>query len=203
MAATRLTRVDRKAQTRRELVAAARSVFFRRGFHLASLDEIAEDAGYTKGAVYSNFAGKDDLFFAVLEEHYAARTEAYRRIALAEPTADETYRAVARFMVAAYERDADWWRVLPEFTAHAAGDDALRVRLHATRERFLDALAELIEELADRHGVAFRLPAREVARGSGALLRGMAFEWLVDPSAERVRAFEELHAAYMRGLEAR
>ena len=52
-------------------------MFVRRGFHGASLDEIAEEAGYTKGAVYSNFAGKDDLYLALLEAHYERRVAAY------------------------------------------------------------------------------------------------------------------------------
>ncbi len=60
METVRRSRSDTKAQTRSDLIAAARSVFLARGFHQATLDEIAEQAGYTKGAVYSNFAGKDD-----------------------------------------------------------------------------------------------------------------------------------------------
>ena len=59
-------------------------MFLRRGFHAASLDEIAEEAGYTKGAVYSNFAGKDDLFLALLAEHYVQRAETYAALILAE-----------------------------------------------------------------------------------------------------------------------
>ena len=55
--AVRLSREERKARTRVDLLAAARTVFLRRGFHGATLDEIAEEAGYTKGAVYSNFPG--------------------------------------------------------------------------------------------------------------------------------------------------
>jgi AcrR family transcriptional regulator len=199
--AARLSRSERQQQTRQGLVAAARRVFLRRGFHPAGLDEIADEAGYTKGAVYSNFAGKDDLFLAVLEEHLAARAEAYRAIALAQATADEAYRAVGRIMVEAYDLEPGWWRLLSEFGAHAADDPELRVRLSATRERFLDAAAELIESVAAKHGVTFRVPAHEVARASGALMRGMAFEWQVDPSAERREAFEEAHAALMRGLE--
>src|SRR5436853_4591753 len=75
--AQRLLRAERKERTKAELVEAARAVFLRRGFHAASLDEIAEEAGYTKGAVYSNFDGKDDLFLAVFEDHFRRRAEAY------------------------------------------------------------------------------------------------------------------------------
>src|SRR4029450_2260196 len=74
--ATRLTRTERQGQTRSQLLDAALRVFLRQGFHGASLDEIAEEAGYTTGAVYSNFKGKDDLFLAVLD------AEAKRRFPL-------------------------------------------------------------------------------------------------------------------------
>src|SRR5436853_4965753 len=73
----RLLRAERKERTKSELVEAARAVFLRRGFHGASVEEIAEEAGYTKGAVYSNFDGKDALFLAAFEEHFERRAEAY------------------------------------------------------------------------------------------------------------------------------
>ena len=79
---TRITRVERKAKTRADLVAAARTVFLRRGFHGASLEEIAQEAGYTKGAVYSNFEDKDALYLAVLDDHYERRIVAYAGIML-------------------------------------------------------------------------------------------------------------------------
>src|ERR671936_541012 len=71
--ATRLTRGERKDRTKTDLVEAARAVFLRRGFHTASLDEIAEEAGYTKGAVYSSFGSKDELFLAVLDDLFRPR----------------------------------------------------------------------------------------------------------------------------------
>src|SRR4030095_8510161 len=63
----RLSRAERREQTRQELVSAAEACFVSRGFHASSVDEVAERAGYTKGAVYSNFGSKEDLFFAVYE----------------------------------------------------------------------------------------------------------------------------------------
>jgi hypothetical protein len=64
----------------------------------------------------------------------------------------------------------------------------------------LDSVAETIDGLAQRLGLAFSLPAREIARGSGALLRGMATEWQIDPSLARNEVFEELFAACLQGL---
>jgi AcrR family transcriptional regulator len=200
MAATRVSRIESKARTRDDLIAAARGVFLERGFHPATLEEISEAAGYTKGAVYSNFAGKDDLFLAVLEKHYAERAAAYEDVLLGGGTLEETARAVARFMLDAFAREPAWWPLLSEFVRHAARDGELNDRLRAARDAYMDAVAGTIERLADRHGVVYALPAREIARGVGALLRGMATEWLIDPWSERADVFEELVAACLNGL---
>src|SRR5207237_5785448 len=64
----RLTPEDKKARTRAHLIDAAAAVFARRGLVAASLDEVAEEAGLTKGAVYSNFDSKEDLFQAVIDD---------------------------------------------------------------------------------------------------------------------------------------
>jgi AcrR family transcriptional regulator len=200
MPTTRISRGDSKARTRADLIAAARSVFLRRGFHAATLDDIAEEAGYTKGAVYSNFAGKDDLFLALLAEHHAQRAEIYAALFLAEDDTEQTYRSIARFMFEAYEREPAWWPLVSDFATHASRQPELNERLRATREGFLDALAGTIETVCEQHGMTFVLPAREVARGTGALMRGMAVEWTIDPSPADAHAFEEMLAAFLRGL---
>src|SRR5690242_11786233 len=99
----RVSRQDRKQRTRADLVTAAREVFMRRGFHAASLEEISEQAGYTKGAVYSNFAGKDELFLAVLDAHAAGRARAYARAAAGAPGLEEALRALSREMTGGAE----------------------------------------------------------------------------------------------------
>ena len=200
MSTTRISREDSKARTRADLLAASRSVFLRRGFHVATLDEIAEEAGYTKGAVYSNFAGKDDLFLALLAEHYAARAERYATLMLEHDDLEGRYRAVARFMLEAYAHEPAWWPLVSDFATHASRDERLRERLRETREAFLGALAGTIEALCDQHEMTFVLPAREVARGTGALMRGMAVEWAIDPAPADADIFQEMLAAYLRGL---
>ena len=65
--AARMTREQSRANTRERLLAAARSVFARSGFHGASVDEIASEAGFSTGALYSNFDGKEDLFLVLME----------------------------------------------------------------------------------------------------------------------------------------
>jgi AcrR family transcriptional regulator len=202
MSATRISRSDSKARTRSGILEAAHRVFVRRGFHAATLDEIADEAGYTKGAVYSNFRNKDDLFLAVLAERYERRAADYEAFVMQHDTPEETFRSIARYLLDAYRAEPDWWPLVSAFTTHASRDPELRERLHATRERFLDALAGTIGRVCARHGMTFVLEPREVARGTGALMRGMTLEWQVDPDSLRPDEFEEMLVAYLRGLRA-
>lgn len=200
--AQRLLRAERKGRTRSELVDAARTVFLRRGFHGASLDEIAEEAGYTKGAVYSNFGGKDDLFLAAFEEHFRRRADAYAQIIFDQEDIEDVYRIIARFWREANEREPEWARLLTEFLVHASRDESLRAAVREVRERALERIADMIDGLADLHGIEFSLPSLEIARGSGALNRGLAIEQLINPDLAG-EMFEEMHVAYMRGLTKR
>jgi len=199
VAAKRLGRQERREQTRADLLAAARRAFLRDGFHAASLDAIAEDAGYTKGAFYSNFASKDDALVAVFDEHFRDRAAAYERLILTTESVEDAYRAVARYWHDANEREPEWSRLVIEFMAHASRHEHLREAVKDVRQRGLQRIVELVEQLAERHGVEYTVPITELVRGSGALNRGLAVEQLLDPDLS-VEAFEEMHVAYIRGL---
>lgn len=200
--AQRLPRAERKERTKSELIEAARTVFLRRGFHGASLDEIAEEAGYTKGAVYSNFEGKDELFLAAFEEHFRRRAEVYAEVIFEQDEIEDSYRLVARIWREGNEAEPEWARLLTEFLVHASRNESLRAAVLAVRERALERIAQMIDALAVQHGVEFTLPTMEIARGSGALNRGLAIEQLLNPDLSG-EMFEEMHVAYMRGLTKR
>jgi AcrR family transcriptional regulator len=196
----RLTRDERKLQTRADLLRTARRLFEERGFHGASLEDIADEAGYTKGAVYSNFASKDELFLAVLGEHIERRVRASVEVALEAADFASGTRAVARSAVAESEREPAWAPLVVEFWAHASRREELRRAVLALHERQLDAFTGLIEELARRHDVTFRVAPREVVRGTGALGRGLALERLLEPDAALGDLFEELFVAATLGV---
>src|SRR5262245_15668781 len=139
--AQRLTRVERREQTRTDLLETARRIFLRDGFHAASLEEISEEAGYTRGAVYSNFASKDDVFLAVLDEELAKRVRAYGELGVEQPTFEEAIRAVGRHFAAL---DPDWRPLVIEFQMKALRHEPLRLALRAQQDRLLDAIAGVI-----------------------------------------------------------
>jgi AcrR family transcriptional regulator len=200
--AQRLLRAERKERTKSDLVEAARTVFLRRGFHGASLDEIAEQAGYSKGAVYSNFDGKDALFLSAFDDHFRRRAEMYAEVIFDHEDIEDSYRIVARIWREANEQVPEWARLLTEFLIHASRNESLRAAVLEVRERGLARIAEMVDALAARHGVEFTLPTLEIVRGSGALNRGLAIEQLIDPDLSG-EMFEEMHVAYMRGLTKR
>jgi AcrR family transcriptional regulator len=150
--------------------------------------------------VYSNFEGKDELFLGVLDAHFERRMRRYTAAALDEPTLDDAYRGVARLMFDEDRREPAWAPLLLEFWSHASRRDRLRRAVVGRRERFLDAVAALIQELVTRHGAALTIPVKEAARASDGLMRGIGVEWLLEPSTASRELFEEVHLALMSGL---
>ncbi len=93
----RLTREERRAATRTDLLDAASRVFARQGFHAATLDDVAREAGYTTGAIYSNFGGKEDLFLSAFEEQIARHIREVTE-AVSGAGDDETARIAERIL---------------------------------------------------------------------------------------------------------
>jgi AcrR family transcriptional regulator len=135
------TRAERQAQTRSELVDAAERLFTAQGFHATSIDAVAAEAGFTKGAVYSNFASKEDLFFAVYERRVDARVAEIERHLREAPT---LWEGVERFIPGNRDRpetDDGWMAVFFEFWAHALRHPEVRERFARQHRRVIDVLA--------------------------------------------------------------
>jgi AcrR family transcriptional regulator len=124
-------RSERRARTRAALLAAAARVYARRGFDAATVDEIAEQAGYTKGAVYNHFGSKENLMVALLDEHLAAQIA--EQIALFDPSKEtaERPRAGADRWMKRLDEDPDAFRLFVETCVLAQRDVELRDRVAA------------------------------------------------------------------------
>jgi AcrR family transcriptional regulator len=140
------TRAERQAQTRTQLVNAAERLFTDQGFHATSLDAVAAEAGFTKGAVYSNFASKEDLFFAVYERRVDARVAEVERILEAAPTPREGIVRIIPGNGDRPEADDGWMAVFFEFWAHVLRHPELRERFAAQHRRIIDVLAAAMVE---------------------------------------------------------
>jgi AcrR family transcriptional regulator len=143
--ATRVSRRDRAAANRAALLAAARKVFLAAGYHGASVDAVAGEAGFTIGAVYSQFGGKAELFLALLEQRIQERIEQIGSlIDGADPAVELT--AVARQWAGVLRTDLDWTLLVIEFRVHAARDPALAARFAELHGRLLRAVVGFITE---------------------------------------------------------
>src|SRR2546423_4931160 len=111
----RLTRKEKQAHTRECLMKSAARVFARRGLQHASVDEVAQDAGFTKGAFYANFKSKEELFLAMLDERFEERLKQIDRVmSTTGEVTDQAREAGAdftRYMTA----DPEWQRLSFEF----------------------------------------------------------------------------------------
>lgn len=180
-----MTRPERQAKTRADLLAAATRVFARRGYDAASVTEIAEEAGYSHGAVYSNFEGKEDLFLALYEEWVARRVAEIERTWSHEGTLADRARAAAEDWMRSLARDPEPFLLRLEFTIRAARDPALRRKLGTRVGAVPAAIGRLVEEGAEAQDLELPVPAVELALGLQALSLGLALEALGNPDAAR------------------
>src|SRR3954451_15292456 len=142
----RLTRPQLKQQTRDRLLEAARELFLRQGYHASSLEQVAEGAGLTKGAVYSNFTSKDDLFLALFTHRVDERIRDVEAIARGGAGDLEAIgRANARRLAARRAQEPEWGALLMEFTAYALRRPDVRRRFLTEHRRLIDAVARSMD----------------------------------------------------------
>jgi AcrR family transcriptional regulator len=168
---TRLTRAERAALTRRDLLAAAERRFLADGYHATTLEAIAEDAGYSKGAVYSAFDSKADLLLSLADEIVDRRLREIEALFEHHPPKPERLAELAQRRVG--ESHDRWVLLAIEFWLHAAGDEELLERFAAGHRRMRSRLALLAD--ADTP-----LGAESWAIATMALSNGLALERLID-----------------------
>jgi AcrR family transcriptional regulator len=140
-----LTPDRRRQQTRDTLIQAGAQVFAERGFHGASLDEVAAVAGFTKGAVYSNFKGKDDLFVAVLESRYERELAALFGALDSSTGNPEDLSEFTAHVRRQFNDDQDLWGVLyQEFCLYAMRNPEAKVKLAAVQRADVEVVTRFI-----------------------------------------------------------
>ena len=174
------TRDEKKARTRRRLLDAAAEVFAHRGFAATSLDEVAEVAGFSKGAVYSNFAGKEDLFLSVLDEHVTRQMLDIRgEIDVTRTAGEQVMEAGQRFMDL-FQRERAWYLLSFEFLVYAARNPEFQVEFAARQRAQREAVVAMLVENAAAMEIPMSLPPERMAVALEALANGIAFAKLAD-----------------------
>lgn len=197
-------RDEQRALTRRRLLDGAEAVFARSGFHGASVEEIAREAGATTGALYSNFASKEDLFLALFEERIDADFGDYSRIVTAGATIEEQARGAADRWMAILRERPDYFPLLMEFWAYAIRKPVLRERLAGRFASLREASARLVLEGAEQQG--YYPPNAEAGQLVGTLVNalgnGLALEKLVDPDSVPDSLYGDMLVLIFQALQA-
>jgi AcrR family transcriptional regulator len=195
----RLTRKEKQAHTRTCLMESAAKVFARRGLQQASIDEVAGDAGFTKGAFYANFKSKEELFLAMLDERFAQRIEQIDRVWSSE--GDMRHKAEqAGQDFAQYLSDEEWARLFFEFAAYAARNEDFRQEL-VTRYRALrERVADIYSRQKEKMGIEPAVAPEQVAAMIFAMANGLALEKLLEPDVVADDAFATMLVSFFAGL---
>lgn len=171
---------QRSAATRRKFLKSARRIFARDGFEAARIEDIAADAGHTRGAFYANFQSKEQLFFALLEQQVNEHMGNVQRLLACCNSAEERLQALREYYVKRIG-DRQWVMLMLEFKLFALRHRRLRPKLAATHRRIrLAAKTQAIAELLPAR-VQLRADSDEARRATlEALLNGLVLEHAYD-----------------------
>jgi AcrR family transcriptional regulator len=205
----RKTQAERREETRELVFAAAARVFAKRGFHATSLDAIAEEAGFSRGAVYYNFADKEELFLELLDRRCAERAQDLRAVFADTPQDDvaETSRQAqlaAQNALDAMTGDPEWRALYLEFLSHAARDTAFRRRFSKRSQEMRGALEDVVVERTQAVSGALGMEPEQLAVVIDALGTGLwAHHMLHGTQAVPPDLFSKALALIVDGIAAR
>lgn len=175
----RLTRRQSQELTRAKLIEAAEKAFIRFGFDAASVEQIAEAAGFSRGAFYSNFADKDSLFLAVLNKRRLETANAVEGIFLLNPDAAQRLRAVRDWYVTQWQQK-EWITLRTEFQLRALRNRTVRTRLAHLLRQELDTYSALVAQYFAEAGTAMVHRPETIALSLVAMAQGLGSIALVD-----------------------
>ncbi|MEU6977762.1 TetR/AcrR family transcriptional regulator [Streptomyces sp. NPDC046371] len=173
----------RRPRTRAALLKAALETFAEHGFHAASIEQICERAGFTRGAYYSNFASKEELFLALFDEHSERIVRRLAESVDALGPEDYTLERVAELASRVEPDERDWYLVSTEFTLHAIRDPQAAWVLARHDARLRTEIARAIELVLRRSGRELTVDADRFARMVVALREGGLAQSYVEPAA--------------------
>ncbi|AFT99076.1 TetR/AcrR family transcriptional regulator [Nocardia brasiliensis] len=177
----RLTRSESQARTRADLIATARDLFLADGYASTSLERVAEEAGYSKGAVYSNFRTKKELGLEVLELIHATK---FQEVTDLLAVSDDFEERLERFQEWAEHTvgDVGWTMLEFEFATVARDDPALQAALVSSLSVLRGAVAAQVQTLADTIGIELPVPVEDAATGILSMGIGLGMQRAIDPS---------------------
>jgi AcrR family transcriptional regulator len=188
----RLTREQQRRQTRERLLSSALGVFEAHGYAESSLEEIAERAGYTRKAVYSNFTGKSELLLEIVEQRFQSHIDRIEALLDEEASTERKTLDVGSMFADYLNQERAWGKLFHEFCSVASRDEKIGSRFRACFRARKEALIRLLENETRRSGIELTVPAERLVMGVCALFTGLSLEKTIDPDEVDEGLFEEV-----------
>jgi len=193
----RKTREQSRRETREQLIASALAAIRRDGIGGLSLRRLCEEAGYSQGAFYSNFAGRDDLLLVLMQRHVLAEVETLRRLVhVTQGEVLDDVLAVIAKRLADLAKETEWSLLAIELQLHAQRDARFAEAYNAAKIGYLAEFASLVDEILQRHNLASAVPPLQIAIGLYALWSGLAVQGTVPGAGPR----DEIFLAFLRAI---
>jgi AcrR family transcriptional regulator len=198
----RPTRAQKREANRERILRAARTVFGARGYHAATIEEIADEAGLSNGAIYYNFDSKEALFLALLDERLDERLD-HVRSTIGSGSDGGRLAEEARDVTRGFKESREWRLLLLEFVVYAARNPSFAKAFRAHKRKLRTALAEVLQAQFDARGIAVPLATDQLALAFTGLANGLAIEELADPGAVSDELLGDVLALLVGGAEER
>jgi AcrR family transcriptional regulator len=200
--APRLTRAESKAQTRSRILVAARAVFEREGYQGASLERIAAEAGFSKGAVYSTFESKADVMLALIAARAARRQEEMEELYRSASDPWEALTAFSRRFGKETAAERNWWTAVIEFMVVVGRDEKLRVRYGEHHDASRKATSDAARRWMRETGTRSKISPERLATAAMALNIGLTVESLLAPTEVSQALYVDAQLSLFRGAVA-
>ncbi|HZG20531.1 MAG TPA: TetR/AcrR family transcriptional regulator [Herbaspirillum sp.] len=194
----RLSREQSREQTRERLLEAAHAVFMQQGYALTSVEDISTAAGYSRGAFYSNFDDKTQLFFELLRREGESIDRGFQRLLDGGLTDAEALRDALAEQYSALYRDDKCSLLWMEARIVALRDEKFRRQLDVYLEERYHQITCFVQAYCDLTGVVPSAPAREIAIGLMALCEGVSFSYRCVPHIVDGKTAESVLAWFMK-----
>ena len=192
---------ERTEITRARFIQSAEKIFARDGFEAAKLEEIATDAGYTRGAFYANFESKEDLFFSLLEREITSRIAALEREMAKVDDPRRKLRTMREFFLSKAV-DKRWSLLSMEFKLFALRHPEVKRRLTAMHRRFVEPRVGFLEDAMKALGAELPVPAYAIGVSLASLGNTLAVEHMLDPAFMREQDVRRIMTILFDGLTA-
>jgi len=190
---------ERTEITRARLIQAAEKIFARDGFEAAKLEEIAAEAGYTRGAFYANFADKEDLFLALLEREFSARIQNVQKRLDKVREPEAKLQALRGFLLDVC-LDRRWSLLALEFKLFAVRHPDARARLAEMNRRFVSSRVRILEGIMKALGRELPASANAVGIALFALTNTLTLEHMLDRTAMPEEDVKKIMQNFFDGL---